>query len=85
MTGRELIIFILLNGLEDELMVDEIELLHEICMSLEEAAVKFGVGVPTVKVWVDNDIIPKICFNGEIYILKNTPNPMEQVEGGKNV
>lgn len=85
MTGRELIIFILLNGLEDELIVDKMELLHEICMTLEEAAVKFGVGVPTVTVWANCDMIPKICFNDEIYILKNTPNPMEQVEGGNNV
>lgn len=80
MTGRELIMFILLNGLEDELIVDEIELLDEICMTVEEAAVKFGVGVPTVRVWADNDVIPKLVFNDKTYILKNTPNPMVRKE-----
>ena len=82
MTGRELIIFILVNGLEDDLIVEEMDLLSEVCMTLEEAAVKFGVGTATVKAWADGNIIPKICFNDKIYILKNTPNPMKQTERG---
>ena len=49
MTGKDLIIYILQNNLEDEVVIKDgvfIWLMNE-----EEAAVKFNVGVATVKAW----------------------------------
>ena len=49
MTGRELIIYILQNGLEEEEVFKDGELLGFV----DEArlAAKFGVGVETIKIW----------------------------------
>lgn len=49
MTGRELILHILQNNLENEVVVKNglfIGLLNE-----KEAAVKFNVGIATIRVW----------------------------------
>ena len=48
-TGRELIIYILQNNLENEVVLKNglfIELLNE-----QEAAVRFNVGIATIKAW----------------------------------
>lgn len=48
-TGRELILYILQNNLENEIIVEDklfIALLNE-----KEAAVRFNVGVATIKAW----------------------------------
>ena len=47
MTGRELIIYILSNNLEDELVIKDGKLVG--FMSAEDVAVNLGAGVPTVK------------------------------------
>jgi hypothetical protein len=48
-TGKELILYILQNNLENEVVLKNglfIELLNE-----QEAAVKFNVGIATIKTW----------------------------------
>lgn len=69
MTGRELIIYILQNGLEDEQVIVDGKFLGY--LSLEEAAIKFGVGKETVSAWVALGQIEFVYFDGGIYIPEN--------------
>lgn len=62
MTGRELIIHILSNGLED---AD----ISELFITEEEAAVKLNVGIATVKTWASLGLIHHIVIDGKTYIL----------------
>ena len=62
MTGRELVIHILSNGLEN---AD----ISELFISEEETAVKFNVGLATVKAWVNLGLIHRIVIDGNTYIL----------------
>lgn len=76
MTGRDLIILILQNGLEDEeFFTDD----HSMgFMTLQEAASKFGVGTSTVMVWFVNGHIPGCHINNEIHILKSAKHPFKK-------
>lgn len=66
MTGRDLIIYILKNNLEDEIVcLDNILLGY---LTVEEAAVKFGVGVSTIYIWIGQDILDHIRI-GETYFI----------------
>lgn len=69
MTGRDLIIYILENNLEDQSVFENGELLG--FMSIEMAALKFGVGTSTIKVWIDLRIIPGIKIGDKLYIPAN--------------
>ena len=73
-----------MNGLEDEVFYTEDELI-EAFMSIEEAAVKFGVGTSTIHIWIDTDKLPYVRLNNNIYIPRNAKNPKEQVERGTDV
>ena len=49
MTGRELILYILQNNLENEVVINQglfVGFLNE-----KEAAIKFNVGIATIKAW----------------------------------
>lgn len=63
MTGRDLIIYILENNLENEKL--------SWFISVEEAAVKFNVGVETIKLWYALGFISGIKIGDTIYILSN--------------
>ena len=65
MTGRELIVYILTNHLEDEVIFKNGSFVGYI--TIEEAA----VGIETIKAWIDMALVPTIKFNGEIYIPAN--------------
>lgn len=69
MTGRELIIYILENKLEDTQVFENGELLG--FMSVELAALKFDVGTATIKVWYDLKIIPGFEIGDKLYIPAN--------------
>lgn len=71
MTGRELIIYILQNNLEDEEIFVDGRLLG--FLTIEEAAAKFEVGTATVRTWICLGQIEFVYFGGEIYI----PNDKE--------
>lgn len=66
-TGRELIVLILENGLENEVLLT--------LSSEEELAVKFGVGVATIKVWETLGRIHGWKIGDSLYFLKDTPDP----------
>lgn len=69
MTGREMIIYILTNGLENEEVFKDGKLLG--FLTVEEAAVKYNVGLSTIKVWVAERIIKGIVIGNQIYIPAN--------------
>lgn len=68
MTGRELIIYILQNNLEDEVLLDEDKDLS--LMTEEEAAVKYDVGVPTIKAYQELGFLKGVKSNNSLYFLK---------------
>lgn len=78
MTGRELIIYILQNNLEDQPVFEDGKLLG--FLSKDEAALKFGVGPATIEIWFKLQMIQGIAIGDEIYILANAKlvSPIEQ-------
>ena len=63
MTGRELILYILQNNLENEVVLKEG--LFICLLSDKEAAIKFDVGTATIKVWRKHGYGNK--FGGKIH------------------
>lgn len=75
MTGRELIVYILQNNLEDvDIFAD-----GKICgfMTLSETATKFNVGISTVATWVKLDMIDHVYIGGTVYIPANVECPIK--------
>ena len=69
MTGKELILSILHNTLENEVVIKDgifIWLMHE-----EEAAAKFGVGVATIKAWYICGMLSGTKIGNHLYFLRN--------------
>ncbi len=67
LTGRDLIIYILQNDLENEPVFLDSGFLN--LLTEAEAATKFNVGVPTIKVWYERGLIKGIRVGDKIYIL----------------
>jgi predicted transcriptional regulator len=66
MTGRELILYILQNHLEDEPVVKDGKLVG--FMSVDEVASKFNVGAATVTAWIDMGFIIAVQIGNALYI-----------------
>ena len=66
MTGRDLIIYILANNLENEPIIQDGTFLGFI--TAKEAASKFSVGEATIKVWVSLGMLDGIVIGDELYI-----------------
>lgn len=62
MSGKELILYILLNDLEDEPIDKDGKLVGFI--TIEEFAAKKSVGVATVKAWIDLGQLNSITISG---------------------
>ena len=73
MNGRELIIYILENGLENEDIFSK-EFL-KFMPTIERVAVIFKVGTATVDAWIQNDCLQAIEFDGVTYI---TPDSLKK-------
>lgn len=73
LTGRDLIIYILENHLEDEPVFDDGLFLG--FMSENEAAVKFEVGTATIRVWYDRGLLKGVKLGNAIYIPVNATRP----------
>ena len=70
MTGRDLIIYILSNNLEDEpVFLDNgfLNLLSEV-----EMANKHDVGIATVKAWLELGLVKGVRVGNETYILPDS-------------
>ena len=66
MTGRDLIIYILENNLEDTPLFNDGKLIGFI--TAEEAAVKHNVGVAMIMYWIQTHDIPYISNGETVYI-----------------
>ena len=77
MTGRDLIIYILQNGLEDKDIFADGTFLD--LMTAREAAAKFGVGVFTVLVWYHKGYIRGVKIGDSVYIFKEVKDPRENL------
>lgn len=80
LTGKELIIYILQNDLENETVIKDgifVWLMNE-----EEAAVKFGVGISTIKAWHACGMLSGTKINDHLYFLRNISDPRKT--DGKN-
>lgn len=73
MTGKELIMYILQNDLEDKLIFENDNFLD--FMTVDKAAEKYNVGSSTVFTWVKLKVLPSITINGTFYIPKNAEDP----------
>lgn len=74
MTGKELILYILQNDLEDKPIFDDLGKFLDF-MTIGEAAVKYNVGIATVVTWVKIKQIPSITINNVVYIPRNAEDP----------
>jgi hypothetical protein len=75
MTGRDLIIYILSNGLENEPIVKDGKLMG--FMTVEEAACKMRVGVATIHVWIYQRLLDFVSIGDAIYIPANSISPLQ--------
>ena len=69
MTGRELIIYILQNHLEDEVFFEDDRIPG--FMSTEEVALKIGVGTATVRSMYDIGMLRGIKIGDSLYFLNS--------------
>ena len=76
MTGRDLIIYILQNNLEDEPVFKDDKILG--FMTETEAAAKLGVGKASIRAAINMGMLEGIRIGDSIYI------PVIEVEGGLN-
>lgn len=75
MTGRDLIIYILQNGLEDELVIDNGSIIGFVTPL--EVAAKLNVGIATVYAWIWRDEIAAIRIGDSFFIPANFKSPLE--------
>ena len=74
MTGRELMLYILENGLEDDEIIDK-EGNPAGMMSPEEAAEQFEVPISTIMAWLGTGKLESFYIGGAHYIPQNAENP----------
>ena len=70
MTGRDMIIYIMQNNLEEKDIFET--------MSEGEAAVKFGVGVASIRVWFKLGLLKGWDINGHLIIWKYETDPRKR-------
>lgn len=73
MTGRDLIIYILENGLEDEPVYKDGRFMGFVTAA--EAAVKMDVGVATIWAWVMQGKLFGLLIGGTMYIPASAERP----------
>jgi hypothetical protein len=73
MTGREMIIFILENKIEDEIVIKDGIFIG--FMDEDEAAVRFNVGVATVRTWYAMGKLSGVKIGDRLYFLRDVGDP----------
>lgn len=76
MTGRDLILYILKNNLEDKPVFENGRILG--FMTMHEAAAKLNVGIATMRAWVDLKRIESVTIGDAIYIPADVELPEEK-------
>lgn len=75
MTGRDLILYILSNNLEDEPVFKNGRFMG--FLTAGEVATKMGVGVATVCAWTHQGRLDSVYVNEGIYIPANSKLPID--------
>ena len=73
MTGKELILYILQNNLENTVVLEDGFFVG--FMSEEEAAAKFNVGVATIRAWYHCKMLKGTQIGDSLYFLKDVADP----------
>jgi hypothetical protein len=73
MTGKELILYILHNNLENVVVLEDGFFVG--FMTEEEAAVKFGVGVAQIRAWYCCEMLKGTKIGDSLYFLKDVADP----------
>lgn len=76
MTGRDLIVYILANGLENEQVFQDGKFIG--FMTVSEAAAKFNVGVATIYVWISQQKIKGMLVGDTMYIPADFKSPISE-------
>ena len=77
MTGRDLIVYILENRLEDQEIIKDGKILGFVAP--DEAAVKLGVGTATIYVWIWQKRLPAVRVGDRFYIPANFDPPTDNI------
>ena len=80
MTGRELILYILENGLENDVIFKDGHLVGH--LTVEEAAIKYGFGKATIYAWIWEGLIEAHMVGNRYYIPANFAPPTTKTERG---
>ena len=80
MTGKELILYILQNNLEDTVVLDGGVFIG--FMTEEEAAIKFDVGVATIHAWYQCRAIEGTKIGDSLYFRKDVADPRIKIGNG---
>jgi hypothetical protein len=78
MTGKELILYILQNNLEDTVVLQGGVFIG--FMTEEEAAVKFNVGLATIRAWYYCEMMPGTLIGDSLYFRKDVADPREKIK-----
>lgn len=81
MTGKELILYILQNNLENEIVVRDGVFIW--LMDENEAAVKFGVGLATIRAWYACGMLNGTKIGERLYFLRNINDPRKKDKNKK--
>lgn len=68
MTGRDLIIYILQNNLEDAPILDP-----SLFMTADEVATRLNVGTATVQTWFDLGMVSGFKLDDKLYVFTSGP------------
>ncbi len=82
MLGKDLIIYILQNGLENEPVYEDGRLLG--FMNVMEAAIKFDVGAATIETWIKMEQLDSVRIGNVIFIPADAKDPRERNNDEKN-
>lgn len=77
MTGRDLIIYILTNKLEDKLVFDNGKFIGFITEG--EAAERLNVGITTIRTWINLGQLDCIVVGGLVYIPADFRSPFDNI------
>ena len=73
MTGKELILYILQNNLENTIVLDGSFFIG--FMTEQEVAVKFNVGTETVRAWYASKMLDGTKIGDSLYFRKDVADP----------
>lgn len=80
MTGKELILYILQNNLENTIVLEDGFFVG--FMTEEEAAVKFGVGTATIRAWYYCNMLKGTKIGDTLYFRKDVEVPRIKLQNG---